>query len=81
MHHQISFLLYTLFSDDDMFCLSSLTNGVLSLLTNGDENLLNLQEHHLSYTVREKKPAISVGDVVIVKDEKVKRCFFGIWLF
>ena len=35
-----------------------------------------MQEHHRNKTAREKGPTIAVEDVVIVKDDKVKRCFW-----
>ena len=37
--------------------------------------LLSLREHHLNKT-RQRGTIIAVGDVVIVKDDKVKRCFW-----
>ena len=56
---------------------AKLQKHILSQFTNKwrRDYLLSLREHHLNKT-RQKGPIIAVGDVVIVKDDKVKRCFW-----
>ena len=51
-----------------------------SLLTNGNEVIYSTCEYHLNKTAGVQKPAIAVGDVVIVKDDKVKKCFWKLAL-
>ena len=54
-----------------------LQNHILSQFANKwrRDYLLSLRGHHLNKT-RQRGPIIAVGDVVIVKDDKVKRCFW-----
>ena len=57
---------------------AKLQRHVLSQFTNKWQRdyFLNLREHHFGRIKGDKRPAIAMGDVVIVKDDKLKRCFW-----